>query len=186
MASDYIYVYGETYIPLEVDSDGESITPADIEQMAHDFLAKGWTKNVDIMHNNIPCGAEIVESFIAKEGDPEFTPGAWVVKVRIPRNSEIAKAIIKGELNGFSLQMRAFKVPVKVAVSIAKIVVGTTEVNTDEETPAHRHDYYIELDDNGNVLFGITDEVLGHKHTISGTVVTDVSENHNHRFFVEI
>lgn len=179
-------MYGETYLPLEVDTDNESITPSDLERMAHDFIAKGNTRNIDIMHNNLPCGAEVVESFIAREGDPEFTPGSWVVKVRIPKDSEVAKDILNGKLNGFSLEMKAYKVPLRVAVEIARVVVGRTEDSTSEEVPPHSHDYYIEFGEDGEVLFGVTSEELGHKHTISGTVVTDVADNHNHRFFVEV
>lgn len=67
-------VYGEVYAPDVIDSQGDTMSAAEIRKMAHHFLAEGRVKQIDVQHNNQVCGAKVVESFIAREGDPTFIP----------------------------------------------------------------------------------------------------------------
>ena len=178
------YVYGVVYAPLQVDTDWETMCAEDICKMAHDFVAKGRVEQIDIMHDSQPCGAEVVESFIARKGDLDYPEGAWVLGVRLP-DGPIWEAVKSGKLNGFSFGGVAKMVPKTVLVDLVKIGSGDTESNTDIEImPAHTHEYYVEFGENGRVVFGTTSEVMGHVHKISGTVVTDPELEHSHRYFV--
>jgi hypothetical protein len=184
-SSEYHYVYGVVYSPLEIDTDWESMTADDIRKMAHEFIASGQVYSIDVMHNECPSGAQVVESFIARKGDPDYNEGDWVLGVQMP-DGELWNEIKSGNLNGFSVQMSVVKVPKKVLVDIAQIAIGDTELNnTDEVLPFHKHEYYIEFDSNGRVSLGMTDEEMGHLHQIISTVVTENELGHNHRFFIE-
>ena len=99
-------VFGEVYVPDRRDTDGNFMTAATIEKMAHDFLANSRNSQISKSHdgnNNKGC---VVESFIAREGDPDFIAGSWVVGVHIP-DVEIWKSIEAGKLTGFSIEGRA-------------------------------------------------------------------------------
>lgn len=179
------YVYGAVYAPLEVDTDWETITPEDLKKMAHEFIAQGKVLNIDWQHNRIPTGAEVVESFIARKGDPDYPEGAWVLGVRVPEGP-LWEEIRKGRINGFSVDMSVLKVPKRVAVDIARIALGVTEENVNgDEVPRHRHEFYVEFDSQGRVVLGTTETVQGHRHEIISTVRTEETDGHSHRFFVE-
>lgn len=183
-SGEYHYVFGEVYAPLQVDTDGEAMTSGDIRKMAHDFIAAGMVKAIDRDHNQVVCGAEVVESFIARGNDPDYREGAWVLGVRM-KGGSIWEAIKSGEINGFSVDALVHKSIQTVLVELTRIASGDTEPNQEEDVLAHSHVFYTEFLDNGRIKFGTTDEVLGHFHTISGTVVTDKAMGHTHRYFVE-
>lgn len=181
----YHYVEGEVYRPLQVDTDFETMTAHDIQKMAHRFVSEGMIDKIDIMHNQMPSGAKVVESFIARKDDPVYPEGSWILKVRMPEG-QLWDDIKSGKYNGFSFQATTLKVPKTVLVDIAQIAQGETEPNTDTEKIAeHTHEYYVEFDSEGRVTFGVTTTSEGHAHMISGTVTTDQAKGHSHRFFVE-
>lgn len=178
------YVYGVVYSPLQVDTDWETMCAEDIRKMAHNFLAEARVSEIDLMHDSQPCGAVVVESFIARKGDPDYPEGAWVLGVRM-EEGPIWEAVRTGKLNGFSVGGIVQKAPKTVLVDLVQISSGSTESNTDTETlPAHQHEFYVEFSEDGRVSFGSTSEVLGHTHRITGTVVTGESLGHTHRYFV--
>lgn len=182
---EYHYVYGEVYAPDIVDTDGESMTAEDIRTMAHDFIAHGLVKALDTDHNHQLSGAEIVESFIARAGDPDFAEGSWVLGVRMT-DGELWDRIKSGELNGFSVDALVTKVTSDKALPEYSVASGATyePVAQDGVTP-HVHAYYLQFDKTGRVKFGRTDTVDGHYHDIIGTVVTEEANGHTHRFAVE-
>lgn len=184
-SGEYHYVFGEVYSPLQVDTDGETMASGDIQKMAHDFIAQGLVGAIDREHNHIATGAEVVESFIARSEDSEYSEGSWVLGVRM-KDGPLWEAVKTGEINGYSVDALVKKIPKRVLVELTKIASGDTEPSTDEaEMPTHQHTFYVEFGENGRVSFGTTDEVLGHVHKISGTVVTDSALGHSHRYFVE-
>lgn len=90
--------YGEVYPPYWVDHQGEYATEEQVEEMAHKFMkARGVP---GLMHAAWPVG-EIVESFVARRGDPDFTPGAWVAATEYP--PDVWTKIASGELTGYSM-----------------------------------------------------------------------------------
>ena len=96
-------VFGEVYVPDVRDTDGEFMTAETIEKMAHNFLANKKNFEISKSHDGNTDKGCVVESFIAREGDPDFIPGSWVVGVYVP-NVEIWKQIEDGELTGFSIE----------------------------------------------------------------------------------
>lgn len=100
-------VYGEVLAPGVVDAQGDIVSPEEIERAAYRFLAEGG--GVAEMHG-APGAGDVVESFIARDGDPHFTPGAWVLGVRLA--PEVWERVRRGELTGFSMGGRGVRVPV--------------------------------------------------------------------------
>ena len=182
---EYHYVFGEVYAPLQVDTDGEAMAAGDIQKMAHDFIAAGMVNAIDREHNHIECGAEVVESFIARKGDPDYSEGAWVLGVRM-KDGPVWEAVKSGDINGFSVDALVKKTTQRVLVELAKIASGDTALSTEEEMlPSHQHTFYVEFGEDGRVKFGKTDDVLGHTHNILSTVTTEKAIGHSHRYFVE-
>ena len=91
--------------------------------MAYGFMQKGITDHIDLNHDGVHCGAVVVESFIAREGDPDFIPGSWVVGVHVPDN-DTWNLIKTGELNGFSLEGIGHKKAQTVTFSVPDLLKG--------------------------------------------------------------
>ena len=171
-------VWAEVYAPNRPDSDGEFMSAQTIEKMAHDFLRNGRTKMVDVQHNNQTTpGIEVVESFIARKGDPDFLEGSWVIGVHIPDDT-IWGLVKKGEINGFSVEAVVAKEPVDVEIELPPVVTGLTT-----KSEEHQHKFYVTFDqETGALLGGTTDAVDGHVHVIKGGTVTEEAAGHRHRF----
>lgn len=169
-------VYAEVYAPNVLDTHGDYMTAETIEKMAHDFLKAKNQRNIDIMHNNVLIKACIVESYIARDDDTFFTPKSWVVGIHI-EDENVWQAILKGELNGLSLE--AFATPEEriVEVAIPDTVRGYTS-----NVKNHTHQFIARYDSQGNFIGGITDVVDGHSHDIEHATMTNISEGHSHTF----
>lgn len=170
-------VFAEVYAPNVLDTDGDFMTAEDIETMAYSFMKSLKLKNVDLQHNNQLQDACIVESFIAREGDTDFIPGSWVVGVHIA-DPKVWDMVEKGEVNGFSMETWAKRVPSDLEINIPPTVKGDT-------TPAedgHYHAFKVAFDKDGNFLGGMTDESEGHAHVIKRGTATETTDGHNHRF----
>lgn len=171
-------VYAEVYAPNRPDSDGEYMTAETIRKMAHDFARNNRFAQVDCYHNNeVTPGVVVIESFIARKGDPDgFLEGAWVVGVHIP-DDDIWDKVKKGEINGFSMEAFVVREEQEVEIQIPPVVSGTTSKSED-----HEHHFFVSFDKDGNFMGGVTDEVNGHRHVIKAGTVTEKFEGHNHRF----
>ena len=176
-------VYGVVYAPNQVDTDWETMTADEIQEMAWNFLAKKQPENIDLQHDLVQSGCEVVESFIARAEDPDFPEGAWVLGVRCP--DDIWKRVKEGEFNGYSLYASVTKYPAKVLVQIAKQITGITEESTVDIIPPHEHTYIVNFDNKGNIVSGMTDLVLAHSHPIVKGTATEFELDHNHRIFME-
>ena len=95
-------VYGEVYKPDCRDSDGNWMSRSTIEKMAYDFMRDLKNNQVDKNHDGQAGKGAVVESFIVRKGDPDFTEGSWVVGVHVP-DKAMWEQIKKGELTGFSI-----------------------------------------------------------------------------------
>jgi len=172
-------VYGEVYAPNVLDTWGELMLPEDVELMAHRFMKMAHMKEaIDTQHDNIPNGSYPVESFIAREDDPDYTPGAWVLGVKIT-DSGVWDAVKSGKLNGYSFESLCRGVPAVIELEVLRDNFGITE-----ETAGHSHMFFAEVGDNGVVVTGRTTTVLGHDHLISEGTATDESFGHAHRYFL--
>ncbi len=96
-------VYGEVYKPDTRDTDGNWMTRETIEKMAHGFMENLRNNQIDKEHTGAKDKGAVVESFIVRKGDPDFTEGSWVVGVHVADNG-IWEQIVKGELTGFSIE----------------------------------------------------------------------------------
>lgn len=165
------------YEPNTLDTWGELMLKKDIEKMAHEFMKKGTPSAVDTQHNEIPNGSHIVESFVAKEGDPYYNDGAWVVKIHIP-NKLIWKDVKTGKINGVSMQGMAKMLPVVGEIEMDAIDIGETE-----EADDHTHLFFLKFDEDGRVIEGRTSTDENHSHVIRMGTATESSNGHSHRYF---
>lgn len=178
-------VYGEVYAPLRVDTDTEAMTADQIEKMAHGFLVNGLTDCIDVRHSFEKSGSHVVESFIARKGDPDgFVEGAWVLGVLVPE--ELWPAVKSGELNGFSFAGDPCRrVPARATVKIVRKLEGTTEKSAETGLlPPHEHSVFLNFDVNGRVIPTESGEVLGHKHAVHKATATQRSFDHSHRMIL--
>lgn len=171
-------VYGEVYAPNKIDSYGYFATPEEVERMAYKFMKLDMSKVIDTEHDNVSNGSFPVESFIAREGDPDFREGSWVLAVKIT-NDEVWEKVQSGELNAFSMEIMAKLAPVVVSFETDIHHFGETSEEND-----HTHKFFAETNVNGKVIGGRTSTDAGHFHEIKVNSITEVSENHTHRFFV--
>lgn len=177
-ASKMQIVYSEVYAPMLPDSDNEFMDEAGVMEMAHNFMRSLRLKNCDVQHNNVCVdGACIVESFIARKGDPDFIAGAWVIGMHVP-DARVWKQIENHEINGFSLEALVRQIPCVIEIEVPDVIEGTTMKSED----GHVHKFYVSYDDNGKFQGGYTDTVDGHMHLIRGGSVTEKAANHAHRY----
>jgi len=174
-------VWGEVYVPGFPDSDGDFMTAEGVRDMAYAFMAKGGVNKVDVQHDGKESGSYIVESFVAREGDPDFIAGAWVAAVKV-EDQDLWDKIKKGELNGFSIGGRGFKKPTTIEVELPEVLKGETD-----EVAGHSHDFQVRFSDSGEFLGGSTGPGPdGHTHQIVHGTFTKEAQGHKHRFsFVE-
>jgi len=173
--------YGEVYLPMIPDSQGDFMTEIEIEKMAHEFMKSGLLRGVDTQHDLCDNGSIIVESFIAREGDPDFIKGAWVAAVWC--SDEVWPLVKSGELGGFSMYGKGERIPTMITIEIPDngILKGYTDTFED-----HTHTYSIRFDKEGGYLGGDTNVVNGHAHKITKGTTTEDADDHRHRFsFVE-
>ena len=134
---------------------------------------------------NEKCGARVVESFVTRAGDPDFPdPGSWVIGIKLP-SGPLWDKIKSGEYSGLSLQAVARKVPRQVTVDHVVADAGTTELNGTDAIEEHDHDFFVEFDEEGRVLVGMTSESYDHEHQIRATVSTEMAVEHSHRYFID-
>ena len=95
-------VLGVVYEPDVRDTDGNFMTTTEIEKMAYGFLENMRNTNIDRNHDDKPNYGVVVESFIARKGDPDFPPGAWVLGTHVT-HEETWEAIKSGEITGYSI-----------------------------------------------------------------------------------
>jgi hypothetical protein len=169
-------VFGEVLAPGLVDAQGDCMSATEIARTAYRFLQKGRQAAVDTDHDRALNGSHVVESFIARDGDPTFIPGAWVIGVRVPDPGLWAR-IKKGELNGFSFEGIGLRAAATVQLDIPDSVSGQSQ-----EAAGHCHRFVVAFDEAGCFLGGETDEVAGHRHGIRKGTVTEDAAGHSHRY----
>jgi len=170
-------VYGEVYAPDVPDSQGDFMTASEIQKMAHNFLANMRIRKIDTQHNNVENGSVVVESFIARESDPDFLPGSWVVGVHVP-DKELWHKVKSGEINGFSMEGLVHSTPKVVEIEVPEEITGDTH-----EAEGHTHRFIVKFTEKGEFLGGSTTPGPdGHVHVIKNGTVTEVESGHKHRY----
>jgi hypothetical protein len=174
-------VYGEVYIPYVLDSQGDFMTPEQIETAAHRFMMAGRVTKVDTNHDLQDNGSFVIESFIAREGDSDFEVGAWVLGTYVPDPAMWA-SIKKGDLNGYSMYGTGQRTPRIIEINLPEDGILRGETILDEHHPCHR--FYVKFDNEGNIIEGSTDVVEGHMHKIAMGTATEEANGHRHRFSI--
>lgn len=173
--------YGEVYAPMDVDTHGEFMSAVDVETLAHKFMLKALTQKIDVMHDNQDGKAAAVESFVARGGDPDFTPGAWVLGVKV-FDTALWRQIKSGQITGFSMQAKVRQIPMVVDIEEMPEDQYRGRANPGGED-GHTHEFWILVDKRGNAVAGQTSEGPdGHTHGIRENNRTDVWGDHLHTF----
>jgi hypothetical protein len=169
-------VFAEVYPPNRLDSDKEFMDAESVKKAAYGFMKAMNLHKVDKDHDNVLTGSYVVESFIAREGDPIYIPNSWVVGIKV-EDDDLWQQILDGEINGFSFEGSVEKVDCTVEMEIPDVITGKTS-----KTDDHTHKFFVTYDEQGTFLGGYTDTVDGHKHEIRAGTVTMKSEGHTHQF----
>jgi len=172
-------VWGTVYSPDTLDSQGDFMTRENIEKMAYDFMRKGLTKSIDTEHNLEVNGASCVESFIARDNDPDFIPGSWVMAMHLP--DALWAKVDAGEINGFSMYGSGARVEKTLEIEVPDdgLLEGRVQKFDD-----HDHIVVLKVDGTGQLLGGETDEQHGHHHEVKKGTSTEYggTKEHSHRF----
>jgi hypothetical protein len=116
-------VIGPVYQPLRLDSQNEATIREEIKKQAYNFMLNGRWDAIDIEHDKKKSGCRVVESFIVRDGDPEYTPGDWVLAAKV-FDEDLLERVEKGELNAWSFSG-------KVVLSSDTVVNGLNVKVTD-------------------------------------------------------
>lgn len=174
-------VFAEVLVPDVVNSFGDVYTREAIVDFAYEFARQGYLLDID--HDNVDVTGTkyyVVESFIARDGDPDFIDGSWVVGVKV-LDADLWSKILSGAINGFSFEAEVSMQPITFVAQDQRIVVGRTEPHP---LDGHTHTYTLVVDSLNRPFEGGTSEDAGHSHRILTHTVTEVAEGHNHRYQV--
>lgn len=171
-------VYAEVVIPDSLNVFGDYHTKEAIRQFAYGFMMNGFGIDIDHDNDDVSQDVYVVESFIARPGDPDFIEGAWVVGMHIA-SDEIWQKVLDGEINGYSYEalMRGLDIQIEVPYEVTRN--GVTEPDLRD---GHTHEFFVILDPDGRVIVGGTTETDGHTHKISQHTFTDDADGHSHIF----
>ncbi len=172
-------VFGEVLIPETPNVYNDYWTKEAIRHAAYLFAQQGY--GIDLEHDNVDLTglkAIVVETFIARPGDPDFIEGSWVVGMKI-LDDDLWEAVLNNEINGYSYEAIIEFMDAILTIEDDGIRVGVTEPDLED---GHTHDFMIMVDETNRPISGGTSETDGHSHTISTHTVTDEAEGHTHRY----
>ena len=111
-AGDQRLVTGPVLIPDTIDAQGHTITAAEIELAAHDFLISyNETTKIGYMHKDFTRPLALVESWIApfdlELNGRSVIKGTWIVTVKVI-DDETWAAVKDGKIRGFSIHGTAY------------------------------------------------------------------------------
>ncbi|QNJ59173.1 hypothetical protein [Vibrio phage vB_ValS_PJ32] len=168
-------LYAEAYAPVVIpDADGDVMTAEEIRALAYRWMIRGDMSRVDTQHDREKNGSYVVESFIARENDPDFIPGAWVVAIHVP-DIDLWDQVKAGDFQGLSLDFVFEYEFVEYEIAIPETVEGMTK-----ENEGHAHKFYARFDDDGRFIGGYTDVVNGHMHYMMRGTATEPAQGHTH------
>lgn len=175
------YCMAELLIPDTPNSYGDIMSREAIKEAAFEFARQGY--GLDVNHDLLDRKGEglvVVESFIARAGDPTFIEGSWVIGMKI-LDDDLWQMVLDGELNGFSYQAQVQFTEVTLQNLRNRQVSGETEPDPYD---GHTHPYLVILNPLNKPISGGTGIVNGHSHKITSHTVTDYADSHSHRYQV--
>lgn len=176
----------ELLIPDTPNVFGDIYTAASIREFVYEFARQGF--GLDINHDKQDQTGDkllLVESFIARAGDPTFIKDSWVVGMKI-LDDDVWQQVLDGELNGFSFEALCYMEPIIIENLKNRQVTGTTEP---DPVDGHTHTYLVILDPLNRPVSGGTGYTDLHAHKIVSHTITQHADTldgreHNHRFQV--
>lgn len=175
-------VFGEVLIPDTPNVYGDFHTKQSVQEFAYGFMLNGFGINHEHDNPDISDEVSIVESFIARPGDPDFIVGSWVLGVFVGRDS-VWQAVLNGEVNGFSYEAMVKFFELDLIVPHETTRYGVTEPALSD---GHTHEYFVLLDQTGRVITGGTSFADGHSHTISQHTFTDEGDLDGHIHIINV
>ncbi len=172
-------VFAEVLIPNVPNVYNDYCTPEAVKNAAYLFMQKGF--GIDIEHNEVDIldeKAYVVESFIARAGDPDFIEGAWVIGMQIT-DDLLWQDILDGKINGFSYQAIAGFLSATLTVEDDGVRIGITEPSVID---GHTHDFMVMVGIDNRPSSGGTSETNGHFHSITRHSLTAEAAGHTHRY----
>lgn len=172
-------VFAEVLVPGVPNVFGDYWTDEGVKDAAYLFMQQGF--GIDIEHDNVDVldnKAYPVESFIVREGDPDFIKGSWVVAMKIT-DDLLWQDILDGKINGYSYQAVVSFLSGVIEIEDDGVRTGTTEPDPED---GHTHYFMTLVDTDNRPISGGTSEDYGHSHTISTHTVTDEADGHVHRY----
>jgi len=174
-------VMGELLIPDTPNVYGDITTREAIREFCYQFAIQGY--GLDVNHNQQDVSSDklvVVESFIARPGDPDFIEGSWVVAMKI-LDAALWEKVLDGELNGFSYEAVVEMQEVIIQNLRNRTVTGITEP---DPLDGHTHTYLVVIDPLNKPISGGTGVTDGHHHIITSHSYTDDANEHRHRYQV--
>jgi hypothetical protein len=176
-------VFGEVYIPNRLDTYDTAMTPEEVRRVAYDFMKRGLLTKIDQMHNYEESGCYVVESFVARPGDPDFIEGSWVLGTQIV-GDVLWQRVLDGEVNGYSIAGLSSRQPAMVTLTKVSELETETDPNLSGPLPQHSHTIHMIFDSDGNIIPTWTTNNFGHNHEVLMTTATEHNIDHSHRFTV--
>lgn len=172
-------VFCEVIVPDVINVVGDISSREHVRDFAYEFARQGY--GVDVDHDQIDVAGKdcyVVESFIARDGDPDFIAGSWVVGLKITNDALWAR-ILAGEINGLSFDADVKCIEIEYETGGSRVLTGITEPDPFD---GHTHVYTVVIGDDNRVTSGGTSETNGHSHTITSHTTTGKASNHKHRY----
>lgn len=171
-------VFAEVLVPETPNVFGDYWTREAIKEAAYTFMEQGF--GIDVEHNNddVTGPVNVVEAFLARDGDPDFIEGSWVVAMRI-HDDGMWQQVLDGEINGYSYEALVAMLPATFAFLDDGVRMGVTEPDPDD---GHTHEFVVFVDETNRPVGGGTSETNGHEHPISTHTITDEAAGHAHRY----
>ena len=174
------YVMAELLVPDTLNVYGDLWSREGIRNFAEEFAIQGHI--IDVNHDEVDVSGKlvIVEKFIAREGDPDFIEGSYVIGMKI-LDDALWQRVLAGDLNGFSYQMVADQELFIMENLTPRTIHGTTEP---DPIDGHVHSFVVTLDSLNRPIQGGTGITDGHSHYIQVNSVTGISNSHLHRYHI--
>lgn len=179
-------VFAEVLVPDVLNAYGDIYSKEAIEEFAYQYAQKGYI--IDVQHDNVDVKnteAVVVESFLARPGDPDFIEGSWVVGMKI-LDDALWQDILTGKINGYSYEAEVFYTTVMAQNLRERQIVGVTEPDPYD---GHTHEFAVLLSAVNRPIYGATTTSGGHMHNIVYHTITEMADTlagraHNHRYQV--
>lgn len=171
-------VFAEVIVPEAPNVFGDYWSKEAVKEFAYAYMRTGFIIDVQHDRTDVSGKVKVVESFIARQGDPDFIVGAWVVAMYIG-DDDIWQQVLDGDINGYSYEALVLALPAILRVEDTGMRTGST---TSTAIDTHTHDFFVIVGEDERPVEGGTSVTDGHAHTISTHTFTDYTNGHRHRY----